>query len=146
MLDKDLNMQHALNKYNLFLAGDLNINTKFHQSDSLHDLGSRLIQGEPYKNCDDLYTTISEKLSEVLYYHAPLFKQKSVLGNNEHFMTKELSKAIINKAKNNCVEWRSREHFAAYKEVKNKCNSLTHFRPMLHLRINQVVGFYYQNA
>ena len=30
MLDKDLNMQHALNKYNLFLAGDLNINKKFH--------------------------------------------------------------------------------------------------------------------
>ena len=43
------------------------------------------------------------------------------------FMTKDLSKAIINKSegKNKYLKWTSRENFISYKRTKNKCNSLT---------------------
>ena len=42
-------------------------------------------------------------------------------------MTKDLSKAIMNKskAKNKYLNWSSRENFISYKRTKNKCNSLT---------------------
>ena len=70
----------------------------FHESNFLRNLGSRLIQGELYKNCEDPYTKLSEIFSEVLNYHAPL-KQKSVQGNHAPFITRELSKAIMTKSK-----------------------------------------------
>ena len=63
----------------------------FRESNILRDLDSRLIQGELYKNCDDLYTKMSEIFSAVSNYQAPL-KQKSVRGNHAPFMTRELSK------------------------------------------------------
>ena len=141
-------LNKALNEYdNLFLAADLNINTLRPTSDSsnhfsdlnntfsltnlvtdnfLRDLDARLIQGEPYKNCGNPYTKISEISSEVLNYHGPL-KLKSVRGNHAPFMTRELSKAIMTKSKvkNSYVNWPSRENFIAYNKAKNKCNSLT---------------------
>ena len=42
-------------------------------------------------------------------------------------MTKDLSKAIMNKskAKNKYLNWSSMENFISYKRTKNKCNSLT---------------------
>ena len=42
-------------------------------------------------------------------------------------MTKDLSKAIMNKskAKNKYLNWPSRENFISDKRNKNKCNSLT---------------------
>ena len=69
---------------------------------------------------------MSEIFSEVLNYHAPL-KQKSVRGNHAPFMTRELSKTIMNKSKvkNSYVKGLSRKNFVAYKKAKNKCNSLT---------------------
>ena len=70
----------------------------FHESNFLHDLDSRLIQGKPYKNCEDPYTKMSGIFSEVLNYHAPL-KQKSVRGNHALFMTRELNKVIMTKSK-----------------------------------------------
>ena len=40
-------------------------------------------------------------------------------------MTKDLSKAIMNKskAKNKYLNWSSMENFISYKRTKNKCNS-----------------------
>ena len=69
---------------------------------------------------------MSEIFSEVLNYHASL-KQKSVRGNHAPFMTRELSKTIMNKSKvkNSYVKGLSRKNFVAYKKAKNKCNSLT---------------------
>ena len=97
----------------------------FHESNFLHDLDSRLIQGKPYKNCEDPYTKMSGIFSEVLNYHAPL-KQKSVRGNHALFMTRELNKVIMTKSKvkKSYIKWPSRESFVAYKKAKNKCNSL----------------------
>ena len=42
-------------------------------------------------------------------------------------MTKELSKAIMEKSKsrNKYLKWPSRENYVSYKKSKNKCNSLT---------------------
>ena len=45
---------------------------------------------------------------------------------NKKFMTKELSKAIMDKskAKNKYVKWPSRENYLLFKNVKNKCTSI----------------------
>ena len=88
-------------------------------------MDARLIQGELYKNCENPYTKLSEIFSEVLNYHAPL-KQKSVRGNDDPFMNRELSKAIMTKSKvkNSYVKWASQENLVAYKKAKKKCNSL----------------------
>ena len=42
-------------------------------------------------------------------------------------MTKELSKALMNKSetRNKYIKWPSRENFLAVKTVKNFCNNLT---------------------
>ena len=92
----------------------------------LRDLDSRLLQGELYRNCDEPYKKLTEIFNDILNHHAPL-KQKQVRGNHDPFMTKDLSKAIINKskAKNKYLNWPSRENFISYKRTKNKCNFLT---------------------
>ena len=59
-------------------------------------------------------------------HHAPL-KEKQITGNHAPFMTKELSKAILDKSKsrNKYLKWPSGENYVSYKKSKNKCNSLT---------------------
>ena len=73
-----------------------------------------------------LTKNLTEIFNDILNNHAPL-KQKQVRGNHAPFMTKDLSKAIMNnsKAKNKYLNWPSRENFISYKRTKNKCNSLT---------------------
>ena len=89
-------------------------------------MDSRLLQGELYRNCDEPYKKLTEIFNDILNHHAPL-KQKQVRGNHAPFMTKDLSKAIINnsKAKNKYLNWPSKENFISYKRTKNKCNFLT---------------------
>ena len=98
----------------------------FNEDHFLRDLDSRLLQGELYRNCDEPYKKLTEIFNDILNHHAPL-KQKQVRGNHAPFMTKDLSKAIINnsKAKNNYLNWPSKENFISYKRTKNKCNFLT---------------------
>ena len=62
---------------------------------------------------------------KVLENHAPIKKRK-VRGNQKPFMTRELSKAIMNKSKtkNRYTKWKSRENYLAYKKARNVCNSL----------------------
>ena len=57
---------------------------------------------------------------------APL-KEKQVRGNHAPFMSKELSKVIMekSKSKNKYLKWRSRGNYVSYKTSKKKCNSLT---------------------
>ena len=72
-----------------------------------------------------LTKNLTEIFNDILNNHAPLKQQ--VRGNHAPFMTKDLSKAIMNKskAKNKYLNWPSRENFISYKGTKNKCNSLT---------------------
>ena len=58
--------------------------------------------------------------SEVLDYHAPV-KQKVITCNQAPFMTKNLSKVIMMKAKtkNQYVQWPSKQNFLALKKAKN---------------------------
>ena len=71
---------------------------------------------------DDVFTNIFRM---VLDKHAPL-KKKIFRGNKAPFMTKELSKAIMNKSKlqNTYTKWSSRENFFAFKKQKNICKNL----------------------
>ena len=99
---------------------------RFKQDHFLRDLDRRLLQGELYRNCDEPYKKLTEIFNDILNHHTPL-KQKQVRGNHGLFMTKDLSKAIMNKskAKNKYLNRPSRENFISYKRTKNKCNSLT---------------------
>ena len=50
------------------------------------------------KKYEEMYSNFTRIFQNVLYKHAPL-KQKKVRGNHALFMTKDLSKAIMNKSK-----------------------------------------------
>ena len=82
-------------------------------------MASGLIRGELYNNCQEPYNKLTQIVSEVLNYHAPV-KQKVVRGNKATF------KAIMmkSKAKNQNLKWPSRENFLVFKKAKNKCISI----------------------
>ena len=84
------------------------------------------MQGQLYKSCDEPYKKLSEIFNDILNYYAPL-KEKQVRGNHAPFMTKELSKAIMekSKARNKYLKWPSQENNLSQKNPKNKCNTLT---------------------
>ena len=94
----------------------------------LRDLDQEMIQGEMYKYNNDMYSTFSGVFRSVLDRHAPL-KRKMIRGNQGPFMTKQLSKAIMNRSKlrNRYIKWPSRENFLDYKNAKNTCNNLNKF-------------------
>ena len=73
-----------------------------------------------------MHLTFTKVFRLVLDKHAPL-EVKKVRGNQGLFMTKELSKAIMNKSKirNKRQKWLPRENFLALKETKKFCNKLT---------------------
>ena len=73
-----------------------------------------------------LTKNLTEIFNDILNNHAPL-KQKQVRGNHAPFMTKDFSKAIMNKSKaqNKYLNWPSRKNFISYKKTENKCNSLS---------------------
>ena len=79
-----------------------------------------------YKSNNEMYSTFTEVFRLVLHKHAPL-KVKKVRGNQHPFMTKELSKAIMNKSKirQKYRKWPSRENFLALTEAKTFCNKLS---------------------
>ena len=83
----------------------------FNETVFLHDLDQELIKGELYKSNNEMYSTFTKVFRLVLDKHAPL-KVKKVRGNQGPFMTKELSKAIMNKSKirNKYQKWPSREN------------------------------------
>ena len=64
--------------------------------------------------------------NDIFNHHEPL-RQKQVRGNHSPFMTKDLSKEIMNKSKvkNKYLNWPSRENSISYKRTKSKSNSLT---------------------
>ena len=98
----------------------------FYQEKFLHDLDTKLLQGDLFRNCEEPYEKLSEIFINILNFHTPL-KQKQVRGNQAPFMTKELSKAVMvkSKARNRYLKWPSRENYVSHKKSKNICNSLT---------------------
>ena len=98
----------------------------FYQENFLHDLDSKLLQGDLFRNCEEPYEKLSEIFIDILNFHVPL-KQKQVRGNQAPFMTKELSKAIMVKSKtrNRYFKWPSRGNYISHKKSQNTCNSLT---------------------
>ena len=64
-----------------------------------------------YKSNNEMYSTFTKVFRLLLEKHAPL-KVKKVRGKQSPFMTKELSKAIMNKSKirNKYQKWPSREN------------------------------------
>ena len=73
-----------------------------------------------------MYSTFTKVFRFLLDKHAPL-KVKKVRGNQGPFITKQLSKAIMNRPKirNKYQKWSSRENLLALKETKRLCNKLT---------------------
>ena len=72
-----------------------------------------------------MYSIFIRIFQNILNKQAPL-KQKKVRGNHAPFLTKDRSKAIMNKSKtrNKHLKWPSRENVLAMKSAKNFCNSL----------------------
>ena len=97
----------------------------FDNSKSLHDLDQELLKGAMYQNNEEMYSNFTRIFQNVINKHAPL-KQKKVRGNHAPFMTKDLSKAIMNKSKtrNRYLKWPSKENFLGMKSAKNLCNNL----------------------
>ena len=64
----------------------------------------------------------SDVFRKPLDHHVPL-KTKGIRGNQAKFMTKELSKSIMNRSrfKNRYLKCPCRENFLAYKKAKNRC-------------------------
>ena len=75
-----------------------------------------------------MYSTFCDVFRSVLNRHAPL-ERKIIRGNQGPFMTKQLSKTIMNRSKlrNRYIKWPSRENFLDYKKAKNTCNNLNKF-------------------
>ena len=71
---------------------------KFDVKKFLGDLDQEMIQGEMYKYNNDTYSTFSDAFRSELDRHAPL-KRKMIRENQGLFMTKQLSKAIMNRSK-----------------------------------------------
>ena len=75
-----------------------------------------------------MYSAFSDVFRSVLDRHAPL-KRKMIRRNQRPFMTKQLSKTIMNRSKltNRYIKWPSRENFLDYKKAKNTCGNLNKF-------------------
>ena len=73
-----------------------------------------------------MYSTFSDVFRSVLDRHAPL-KRKIIRGNQAPFMTKQLSKVIMNRSKlrNRNIKWSSRENFLDYKKATKKKHAIT---------------------
>ena len=88
------------------------------KSKFLHDLDQELLKRAIYRNNEEIYSIFKIIFQKVLNKHA-LLKQNKVRGNHAPFMTKDLSKAIMNKSKtrNRYLKWPSRENFLAMKSA-----------------------------
>ena len=91
----------------------------FNETVFLHYLDQELLKGEMYKRNNKMYSTFTKVFRLVLDKYAPP-KVIKIRGNQDSFMTKELSKAIMNrhKIRNKYRKWPSRENVLSLKEAK----------------------------
>ena len=97
----------------------------FDKNKFLNNLDQEILKGTIYQNNKEMYSIFTRIFQNVLNKHAPL-KQRKVRRNRAFFMTKDLSKAIMNKSKtrNKYLKWPSRENLLAMKSGKNFFNNL----------------------
>ena len=97
----------------------------FDKNKFLNNLDQEILKSTIYQNNKEMYSIFTRIFQNVLNKHAPL-KQKKVRENHAFFMTKDLSKAIMNKSKtrNKYLKWPSRENLLAMKSAKNFFNNL----------------------
>ena len=69
----------------------------FSETVFLHELHQKLIQGD-LQHSDDHYLKLTEIFPSILYKHAPI-KSKQIRGIQAPFISKSLSKIIIQKSK-----------------------------------------------
>ena len=93
----------------------------FEKNKFLHDLDQELLKRAIYQNNDEMYSIFTRIFQNVLNKHSPHAQI-----NHAPFMTKDLSKAIMNKSKsrNKYLERPSRENFLAIRSAKSFCNNL----------------------
>ena len=98
---------------------------KFRPETFLHELDQELKKGIIYNSQDKQHDLFSNIFRTILDHHAPL-KAKRIRDNQVKFMTKELSKSIMDRSrlKNRYLRWPSHENFLAYKKAENLCNTL----------------------
>ena len=91
----------------------------FNENNFLHKLDQELSKGSLFKEKHHQYGVFTNIFRIVLDKYAPI-KIKIVSGNEAPFMTKELSKAIMNKykPKNRYTKWSSRKNFLTFKEQR----------------------------
>ena len=94
----------------------------FHENNLCQESDQILIQDVSYRS-SNLLSKLTEILSILLEKHAPI-KSKNIRDNHALFMSKELSKIIMEKSKaqSKHLKWSSRENYVKYKKIKNKCN------------------------
>ena len=93
----------------------------FNEESFLNDLRS-LQFNDLKQNPTEAYDLLTKTFSRLVEKHAPL-KSKKIRGNQAPFMTKEYSKAIMNKSKmrNKYNKWKSRENYLNYQKSKSHC-------------------------
>ena len=82
------------------------------QKKFLQDFDGKLLQGDLCRNYNKPYEKLSDIFVDILDHHASL-KEKQVRDSHAPFMTKELSKAIMEKSntRNKYLKWPSRENY-----------------------------------
>ena len=100
---------------------------KFSPEAFLHELDQQLNEGIIYNSQDKQRDLFSDIFRTILDHHSPL-KTERIRDNQAKFMTKELSKSIMNRSrfKNRYLRWPSLENFLAYKKAKK---TLQFFEP-----------------
>ena len=106
----------------------------FNENNFLHELDQGLGKGSIYNQKHRQYDVFTNIFRMVLGKHAPIKKKKIVRGNEAPFMTKKLSKAIINrsKLKNKYTKWPSRENILAFK-ILTKIRKRATFQKLLRM-------------
>ena len=81
---------------------------------------------DPFTGYLTLYKCIVDR-------HCPI-KKKTIRGNDQPFMNNELSKAIKKRSRirNKYNNWRSRENYIEYQNIKKKCKFLTYKAKQQH--------------
>ena len=116
----------------------------FSEETFCHKLVQILLQGEMCLS-QDPYSKPTEVFSNLLENH-DLMKTKTVRGNYVPFMTKKLSKKMIEKSRirNKYLKWSSRENYQAHRKLKTNRNFLsekqreTTFKTLIKIQLQQM--------
>lgn len=120
----------------------------FNKNEFIRDLDHEIFGGTFYQHKEPP-KEFSEVFMLTLDKHTPL-KQRKMRGNQAPFMTKTLSKAIMDRSgiRNRYLRWPSRENFLEFKKAKRLCNSQSkktkkdHFKAIAKNGITSIKDFW----